>query len=70
MLFEAARDLGLDLKESYMVGDKPVDAEAGARAGVKATILLQVNNAEYESESCATMVAKNFREVVELILRG
>jgi len=70
MLFEAARDLGLDLKESYMVGDKAIDAEAGTRAGVKATILLQVNNAEIESELCATMVAKSFREVVELILRG
>lgn len=70
MLFEAARDLGLDLKESYMVGDKAVDAEAGVRAGVKATILLQANNAESESESCATIVARNFREVVELILTG
>ncbi|HEY2122180.1 MAG TPA: HAD family hydrolase [Chthoniobacterales bacterium] len=70
MLLEAARDLPLSLSESYMVGDKPIDAEAGARAGVKATILLQPEDAGIESESCATTVAKNFREVAEFILRG
>jgi D-glycero-D-manno-heptose 1,7-bisphosphate phosphatase len=70
MLLEAARDLTLNLSESFMVGDKAIDAEAGKRAGVKATILLQPEEAGNESASYATTIAKNFREVAEFILRG
>jgi len=35
MLLEAGRRLGLDLKRSLIVGDKPADMEAGQRAGLK-----------------------------------
>ena len=34
MLLRAARDLGIDLGRSYLVGDSLVDLEAGAAAGV------------------------------------
>ncbi|TIS56767.1 MAG: HAD family hydrolase [Mesorhizobium sp.] len=34
MLIEAAKRLGLDLKRSLIVGDKPADMEAGQRAGL------------------------------------
>ncbi|CCV15744.1 HAD family hydrolase [Mesorhizobium sp. STM 4661] len=34
MLLEAAKHLGLDLKRSLIVGDKPADMEAGRRAGL------------------------------------
>ena len=70
MLLEAARDLALSLSESYMVGDKAIDAEAGNRAGVKATILIRAEDAGNDCSSCATTIAKNFREVAEFILRG
>ncbi|HEY0791948.1 MAG TPA: HAD family hydrolase [Chthoniobacterales bacterium] len=35
MLLEAARDLKIRLWDSYMVGDRPVDVEAGLAAGVR-----------------------------------
>jgi D-glycero-D-manno-heptose 1,7-bisphosphate phosphatase len=70
MLVEAARALGIDLKQSYMVGDKPSDAQAGIRAGVRATILFGTKAASGAMESGATLVAKNFSEVVEFILGG
>lgn len=35
MLLEAGRRLGLDLKRSLIVGDKPADMEAGQRAGLR-----------------------------------
>ncbi|WP_366664370.1 HAD family hydrolase [Mesorhizobium sp.] len=35
MLIEAAKRLGLDLKRSLIVGDKPADMEAGRRAGLR-----------------------------------
>lgn len=39
MLLQAAHDLDLDLKASYMIGDRPSDIEAGYQAGC-ATILV------------------------------
>lgn len=35
MLLEAERRLGLDLRRSLIVGDKPADMEAGQRAGLR-----------------------------------
>jgi D-glycero-D-manno-heptose 1,7-bisphosphate phosphatase len=40
MLLRAARDLGVDLGASYMVGDGERDVEAGRAAGVKRAFLL------------------------------
>ncbi len=68
MLLEAATDLDIDLDQSYMVGDKASDAEAGIRAGVRATILFGTNAASGAMESGATLIAKDFGEVVEFIL--
>jgi D-glycero-D-manno-heptose 1,7-bisphosphate phosphatase len=70
MLLEAARELGIDLGRSYMVGDKASDAEAGIRAGVKATILFGTNAARGPVQSGATLVAKDFREAAQFILGG
>jgi D-glycero-D-manno-heptose 1,7-bisphosphate phosphatase len=40
MLFRAAREYGLDLKNSYMIGDSSRDMEAGRAAGVAACVLV------------------------------
>src|SRR5262249_39536437 len=40
MLLRAARDLGIDLNRSYMVGDGLVDVEAGSAAGVVPILVL------------------------------
>ena len=40
MLLTAARDLGLDLSRSWMIGDKVCDLKAGAAAGCR-TVLVQ-----------------------------
>ena len=68
MLLEAATDLSIDLDQSYMVGDKASDSEAGIRAGVRATILFGINAASGAMESGASLIAKDFGEVVEFIL--
>lgn len=68
MLFEAARELGIDLEQSYMVGNKMSDAQAGIRAGVRASILFGTDAAVGAMESGATLVTKDFKEVVEFIL--
>jgi len=45
MLFDAARDAGIDLAASFMVGDRWRDIEAGRRAGCK-TIFIDYDYAE------------------------
>ena len=40
MLLQAARELGIDLAHSWMIGDRRTDLEAGAAAGCR-TILVQ-----------------------------
>ncbi len=39
MLHDAARDLGIDLSSSVMVGDKPSDVDAGRTAGCTTNLL-------------------------------
>lgn len=40
MLLQAAREHGIDLARSYMVGDKPADIEAGEKAGCTSLLVL------------------------------
>ena len=41
LLLQAAKDLALDLKRSWMIGDAWSDVQAGQTAGVRQTILLK-----------------------------
>ena len=43
-LFEARDEFGVDLSQSYMVGDKSLDVECGRNAGVKASILVRTGH--------------------------
>jgi D-glycero-D-manno-heptose 1,7-bisphosphate phosphatase len=63
LLVDAAAELNVDLARSFMVGDKSSDVEAGRRAGCT-TILL---SAQADGESRPDHVARDWREVVELI---
>ena len=40
MIIRAAKEKGIDLGRSSMIGDKPSDIEAGRRAGVKTVLVL------------------------------
>jgi D-glycero-D-manno-heptose 1,7-bisphosphate phosphatase len=40
MILCAAREHGIDLERSYVVGDSVVDIEAGAAAGVRGVLVL------------------------------
>lgn len=68
MLFEAARELGIDLQNSFMVGDQSSDIEAGTRAGVRASILIQAAGTSFAPKASAALVAKDFAETTRLIL--
>lgn len=40
-LFDARDEFGVDLSESYMIGDKLIDVECGRNAGVRKSILVR-----------------------------
>src|ERR1051325_1477528 len=51
-LFDARDEYGLDLRQSYMIGDKFIDLECGWNAGVKRCILVRTGyGAELERAS-------------------
>jgi D-glycero-D-manno-heptose 1,7-bisphosphate phosphatase len=69
MLLAASKDLDIDLKESWVVGNSPSDVEAGARAGCR-TILLDSRAHEQKirpGERAPDYRAVNLREVVNII---
>ena len=41
LFLQAIRDLGIDPAQSILIGDKPSDMQAGARAGIGRLVLLQ-----------------------------
>jgi D-glycero-D-manno-heptose 1,7-bisphosphate phosphatase len=61
-LFDARDEFGLDLAQSFMVGDKTIDLESGWNAGVKKSILVrtgygaEVERSETEKISRAVVV--------------
>ena len=72
-LFDARDEFGLNLAESFMVGDKLIDLECGWNAGVKNSILVRTGyGAELEKKSAAALapavVVDNLNEMAEWIL--
>ena len=43
-LFDARDEFGIDLSQSYMIGDKLIDLECGWNAGVKVSILVRTGH--------------------------
>ncbi|MEY2504627.1 MAG: D-glycero-D-manno-heptose 1,7-bisphosphate phosphatase [Verrucomicrobiota bacterium] len=68
MIFEAQRDHGLDLRRSFLVGDKASDIACGQNAGVR-TILVQTGYGAGEPNSGADWIARDLTEAVAIILR-
>jgi D-glycero-D-manno-heptose 1,7-bisphosphate phosphatase len=70
MLLEAARDHGLDLARSFMVGDKAADVEAGRRAGVAGSILVRTGVGEADAARAgADVMADNLSAAAAWILQ-
>ncbi|HLJ95965.1 MAG TPA: HAD-IIIA family hydrolase, partial [Gemmataceae bacterium] len=67
MIVRAARDLHLDRRRSFMIGDKACDIEAGQRAGCR-TILFVNRAVPAFAEPRPDLVAQNWNEVLGHIL--
>lgn len=69
MLLRAARDLDIDLADSFMFGDKPGNCTAGRAAGCRERILLGTNGTAVPDISIApdaTHTAKSLAEAVRM----
>jgi D-glycero-D-manno-heptose 1,7-bisphosphate phosphatase len=74
-LFDARDELGVDLAQSYMVGDKLIDLECGWNAGVKRCILVRTGyGAELErtapDELGAALIVDNLAAVAEEVVKN
>jgi D-glycero-D-manno-heptose 1,7-bisphosphate phosphatase len=69
MLFTAARELGIDLSASFMVGDRRSDIEAGAAAGCR-TIFIDLGYTMEKPPDRPNLVVKSLAEATNWILSG
>ena len=70
MILQAAREHGLDLARSYMVGDSARDIEAGRRARVAATILVLTGTGREQLAEChPDFATEDLSEAADWILR-
>lgn len=74
-LFDARETYGIDLGQSYMVGDKLIDLECGANAGVLASLLVRTGyGAEVEAKGSPlpprSHVVENLTQAADFIERG
>jgi len=72
-LMDAARDYGVQLNQSFMVGDKMSDLECGKNAGVRASILVRTGyGAETEAklvpDTHSYWIAEDLAQAVSLII--
>lgn len=67
MLLEAARELKLDLKESFMVGDRASDIEAGAAAGCR-TVFIDLGYTAEQPPERPDRIVGSFCEAADWIL--
>jgi len=69
LLFEAAGDLDLSLGDSFMIGDKVSDIEAGLGAGVRAAVWITAVANSPLADRDDVWVVPDFATAVRLILR-
>lgn len=67
-LLTAARDYGIDLPRSWMVGDRDADVECGKAAGTRTILLQNPRSSRYRGSSEPDFQSANLKEAVREIL--
>jgi len=67
MLLQAARELGISLPESYMVGDRATDVEAGRAAGCR-TIFIDLGYTSEPKPGGASFTVSSINRAADVIL--
>ncbi|MBI2660075.1 HAD family hydrolase [Candidatus Woesearchaeota archaeon] len=69
MIDDAAREFGIDLSKSFMIGDKKIDVEMGHNAGCKSILVLTGKGMNEKKNSKADYITKNLIDAAEWILK-
>ena len=69
MLLQAARELDIDLKRSWMIGNSTSDVEAGLRAGCRAILISENEPATVRKNDPRAFRVESIDEAADLILR-
>jgi D-glycero-D-manno-heptose 1,7-bisphosphate phosphatase len=69
MLLEAAKKHNIDLANSYMIGDRWKDIDAGYNAGSK-TILVDYGYSERPPDHAPDLIVRSLREAADWIIRS
>lgn len=67
MILEAANEHGIDLKRSFMIGDRVGDIACGRAAGCR-TILVQTGYGKEHQDAGADFIANNVTEAIAIAL--
>ena len=67
MVLEAARDLSLDLAQSWFIGDKEIDVQCGRAAGTRTGLVRTGHGADADAAG-AHFVAKDIASAADFIL--
>ncbi len=68
MLLSAAKKFNIDLKKSFIIGDRWVDIQAGKNAGVKTIAVKRNGEIPYNEQTKPDFMTDNVFEAVKLIL--
>ncbi len=69
MILQAQKDYGVDLTQSWMVGDRLTDVEAGIRAGLKTILLTAIPSRHKDPGGEPDFAARSLTEAAEFILK-
>lgn len=67
MILQAAREHGLDLSQSLLIGDRGSDMEAGAAAGIRKCFLLEGTVSNPSEISAPHITISTFQELIPLL---
>jgi D-glycero-D-manno-heptose 1,7-bisphosphate phosphatase len=67
MLLEARGKYNIDMKNSWMIGDKEADVQAANAAGIENTILVKTGHNIDETNSDAKFILKSMQDTIEII---
>jgi D-glycero-D-manno-heptose 1,7-bisphosphate phosphatase len=69
-LLKAARDYGIDLRNSWMIGDRDSDIECGKAAGTRTIIIEEPHSSRLRGFSNPDFTSANLKDAVKVILNN
>ena len=67
-LYKAERDYGIDLKNSWMIGDRDSDIECGKSAGVHTILVENIHSSLYRGSSQPDFSVANLKIAAQIII--